>query len=534
MQRWQRKVRQVAVLCALCGALAGAYLVRAHVKPRVTMEFHPSGLTAIKFNGTNFLDFGEFRVVRATMRQPLGATVTADLNSRVTVDAAAQTITRKFRWGAVSTQYETEGNRLLIKVTTKNTSSDTIDGVVYEPLGLIFPSKVLEYDGSSPLLGHNVGNPTVVGLSYKDGVIVLVNEDVRKPLIIGFPWALDRPANTIFPLRIVTGRDSMLPDMLPYIQRPIKPGEADVFTLSLRFGSHGSSAVTLADDVLKKFAAVFPTELKWKDRRPIGTVTLATAGLNSPTNPRGWFQDRKLDVTTEEGRADFHRRLLQVAESTINVLRDMNAQGMITWDIEGQEHAAAIYAGDPRAYATLAPEMSQVADEYFRTVRDAGFRVGVCVRPQELVIDKAHNNVFERETQDPKQVLMQKIAWAKQHWGASLFYIDFNGDPSRPLDADIVNDVAKAFPDVLLIPEHKNLRYYAFSAPYFSLGQGAALTPGAVKAVYPDAFSVVNTAEAQVSKHRDDLMAAVRQGDILMYRTWYDDPANAEVKTLYY
>jgi hypothetical protein len=434
----------------------------------------------------------------------------------------------------VSTHYETKGNNLLLTVTTKNRSTSTIDGVAYEPLGLAFPAKVVEYDGSSPLMGHNVGNPTLITLSYGDGIVVLANEDVKGPLLIGYPWAFDRPANTTFPLRIVTGRDPMLPEMLPYINRPIAPGGSETFTLSLRFGSRGASALNLGSDVLQRFAAAFPSQLKWKDRRPVGTVFLASSGLNSPTNPRGWFQDTKLDVNTEEGRKEFRTRMLKVADATIAILRDMNAQGMITWDIEGQEHPKATYAGDPRLFATMAPEMAQVADEYFQAFRKAGFRVGVCVRPQEIVLDTQHKNVYERDVPDPGELLMQKIAWAKQRWGVTLIYVDSNGEPSRPLDADILQRIATAFPDVLLVPEHKNVRYYAFAAPYFSLAhQGIASTPGPVKAVYSNAFSFVNTADGQINKHRDDLIAAHKQGDVLMYRSWYDDPANAEVKGLY-
>src|SRR5579862_136864 len=68
----------------------------------------------------------------------------------------------------------------------------------------------------SPLLGHNNGDPTLIGMSWGTGIVVLANDDVTKPLISGFPWALDKPANTMFPLRICTGRDPMFPDMLPY------------------------------------------------------------------------------------------------------------------------------------------------------------------------------------------------------------------------------------------------------------------------------------------------------------------------------
>jgi hypothetical protein len=504
------------------------------MKSRVAIEFNNAGLHSLKYNGTELLNFGELRVLRVTMRGHSGPPSPADLKSTLNVDPANQDVTRTFAWGTVSTHYETKGNNLLLTVTTKNKSTSTIEGVAYEPLGLAFPAKVVEYDGSSPLMGHNVGNPTLITLSYGTGIVVLANEDVKGPLLIGFPWALDRPANTTFPLRIVTGRDAMLPEMLPYINRQIAPGGSETFTLSLRFASSGTSALTLGSDVLQRFAAAFPSQLKWKDRRPVGTVFLASSGHNSPTNPRGWLQDPKLNVTTEEGKAEFRSRLLRVADSTVAILRDMNAQGMITWDIEGQEHPKATYAGDPRLFATMAPEMAQVADEYFQKFRNAGFRVGVCIRPQEIVFDTAHRNVYERDVPNPGELLMQKIAWAKQRWGATLFYVDSNGEPSRPLDADILQRIAATFPDVLLVPEHKNVRYYAFAAPYFSLAhQGIASTPGPVKAVYSNAFSFINTADGQINKRRDDLIGATKQGDILMYRSWYDDAANAEVKSLY-
>ena len=526
-------VKRAVLIFALGCLLVGPYLVWAHMKSRVTIEFNNSGLSSLKYNSKELVNFGELRVLRVMMRNASGPAFPADLKSTLNVDPLTQDVTRSFVWGSVSTHYEVNGNHLMLTVTTKNQSTSTIDGVAYEPLGLVFPAKVVEYDGSAPLMGHNVGNPTLVTLSYNDDIIVLVNEDVKRPLVVGFPWAFDRPANKTFPLRIVTGRDPMLPDTLPQVDRPIPPGRSETFTLSLRFGSRGTSALKLGGDVLQKFAEAFPSQLKWKDRRPIGSVFLATSGLNSQTNPRGWLHDPKLDVTTAEGRAEFRSRLLHQASSIVSVLRDMNAQGMITWDIEGQEYPKATYAGDPRLCATLAPEMAQVADEFFRIIRNAGFRVGVCVRPQEIVLDTAHKNAYERDVPNPGELLTQKIAWAKQHWGATLFYIDSNGEPSRPLNADILQRIASAFPDILLVPEHKNVRYYAFSAPYFSLAHGIASTPGPVKAVYGNAFSLINTADGQISKHRDDLIAAAKQGDVLMYRSWYDDPANAELKSLY-
>jgi hypothetical protein len=155
------------------------------------------------------------------------------------------------------------------------------------------------------------------------------------------------------------------------------------------------------------------------------------------------------------------------------------------------------------------------------------------VRPQEVVLGAGSHSASERDVPDPGKQLADKIEWAKNRWGATLFYIDSNGDPSRPLDAEILEKIAKQFPDVLLIPEHKNVRYFSFSAPYFNLREGLVATPAAVRAVYPNAFSLINTADGPIQKKHEDLSMAVKQGDVLLYRSWYDDPANAEVKSFY-
>ena len=39
------------------------------------------------------------------------------------------------------------------------------------------------------------------------------------------------------------------------------------------------------------------------------------------------------------------------------------------------------YVGDPRLAAQLAPETADAADQYFAEFRRAGFRVGICIRP---------------------------------------------------------------------------------------------------------------------------------------------------------
>jgi hypothetical protein len=64
--------------------------------------------------------------------------------------------------------------------------------------------------------------------------------------------------------------------------------------------------------------------------------------------------------------------------------------------------------------------------------------------------------------------------------------------------------------------------------------EGLISVPAAVRAVYPNAFSVVNTADGPIVKRHSELLSAVKEGDILLFRSWYVDPANADLKSLYY
>jgi hypothetical protein len=197
---------------------------------------------------------------------------------------------------------------------------------------------------------------------------------------------------------------------------------------------------------------------------------------------------------------------------------------MITWDIEGEELPGATYVGDPRVAEQLAPELVGVIDQYFQRFRDAGLQVGVTIRPQEF------DGVGQNEVNDPAALLIDKISYAKTHWGCRLFYIDSN-DPTD--DGTIVERVVRAFPDVLLFPEHKNTRYYASTAPYIELRRGFTSTPVSAQSVYPEAFSLINLSDSDLDAHSAALVAAVKRGDILMYLAWFKDPADAKIKALY-
>ncbi len=499
----------------------------------LAIRFDSAGLSSIRYRAAEFLARAGFQVNAINFLNSDGRLSAGNLTHTVSIDTTARTTKLVFDWGAIAVQYLPFPEKLVFNIDTTNRSSFPIESLSYDAVALRFERPPVEYDGMTPILGTNIGYPTMLPMTYGAGAVVLCNDDVRGPLLVGFPWPLDRPANRVFPLRIDTGRNRMYPDSLPPIDRPIRPGMTDRFTISLRFTPTPLHLVRVTPDLYSLFRKMEPFTLKWPDRRPIGSPIIGTAAAGWPKNPRGWFLDSKLDITTKQGVAAFHERLLAWADRSVSILKSMNAQGMVTWDSEGEQFRhATTYIGDPRLIETLAPEMAGVVDEYFARFTRAGLRVGVTVRPQTVVISDGGRKVEQTASKDPGRVLIEKIGYAKKRWGATLFYIDSNGDPALPLPFGIIKRVADAYPDVLLMPEHENAAYYSKTAPYTELRTGSTSTPALVRDIYQSAFSVINTADERIDADYQQLEKAVTHGDILMFRAWYEDPANAKVKAL--
>lgn len=517
--------------------VSAALIRMAALPPQVTISTTSAGLSSLKSDNVEYLRSAEFRVEQVVLKKVKGEPYSGATFGPSEFDQQRQELTTTFPWGTIKTGYAASKNRLTLTITTTNTSnSETIEGVRYTPLTLKFPEKVKEYDGSTPLLAHNLGQVAAVKVSYGSGTLAVVSEDLEKPLMVGFPWASNRPTNTEFPLSVHTGRVDSYPDSYPVIRRPIPPKSSDTYVVTLRFGRANTSEDKLVGDIDKRLAEVFPPQLNWPDRRPIGAIFLATDSQSWVANPRGWFGDAHVNVMTPSGVAEFRQRMLNLANTAIGVMRDMNAQGTIIWDVEGQQFPhGTTYIGDPRMLGVLAPEMDGVADEFFARFRAAGLRTGITVRPQLLRLSADKKTANQTTVADPTDLLIEKIAYAKTRWGVSLIYIDSNtnaADPN-PLDVAIIQRVAAAFPDCLLIPEHSNLRYFAYSAPSVELRHGIVSTPDSVRAAYPKAFSVIYTADGPLDLDHDALKAAVKRGDSLMYRTWFADPQNEKVKAIY-
>jgi len=377
--------------------------------------------------------------------------------------------------------------------------------------------------------------PEILDASWSSGSLCICNEQVDRPLWLD----LERVGDSDL-YNVVFRHDG------PPLGEEIGGGNWRDFYISIRFGTAGSSSLQLAPDIYKKYAARFPSELKWDDRRPIGCCFVSSMDFRSPTNPSGWLHDKTVDMTTEAGRADWKRRMLARADKSVSVAKEMGCQGVIVWDIEGQRNPQPIsYIGDPRLLPTLSPEMDAIADAFFKKYADAGLRCGVTIRPTHVVRNPGGKEAWEHiNADDIVAELGGKIEYARKRWGCTLFYVDstMRWDLSatsefslHTLPAALFQSLHRQYPDVLLIPEESSTRHFAYTAPYHEImpPQDYCITPPWVRAVYPNAFTVIRVADAPlIEKDTERLVAALRSGDIIMFRTWLDDPDNVPVKKI--
>ena len=517
----------MALLCCLCAQSAPAQESAQHlISVRGLVSLTALGRELI----ANDRDDHGLILRSVTLQSPDGARRPADLQTIQRKLVTSNSITMEATWGRVQTTFSAPNNRdIHIETQVTNTGPDIIRGFTLQLATLRFPGVPPGFNGD-PRLTHNRDGLAIIRADVGDLKVLLTNDLPGRAVLFGLPYSIDKPANKTYPLILSTQQVGWLqgPNLLdPYLERPIYPGQSDTFRVSIRFGDNS------ADDLKKQYAAMYPMKLNWPDRRSIGMIHLSSSEkqFKENGNLRGWFQDKSVDVSTEAGRADFKKRVLQRADESIRILKAMDSQGAIVWDLEGQEfpHATS-YLGDPRS---LPPEIEPIADEFFKKFRNAGLKIGVTIRPQMPIRAAYGNGVQQSETVDPAQTMIDKIAYAKKRWNCTLFYVDSNGDPNVPFDAALFAKVLSAHGDVLLLPEHQATRYWAYSAPYDELRGGVTGTPQSVREIYPNAFSVIIVSDGPIDEKRTELVKSVKAGDVLMFRAWFDDSFNAKVKSIY-
>jgi hypothetical protein len=508
------------------------------------------GLDSLSFNGQSLLgspESGELQPQKSIFRAVLDAFLPRSSSGVATPNKRPDTIDLSFPWGRISCAYRKQVDRLTMNIEVSNTSAKAVNEFSLRLMEMNFPrvpdggtleAGMFGFGFKGPEWPLNRWPPSIPSVADPRFVVPIVRADFGTGALnfcsddlessVGIPHTTNPPDCTRYPLVITCGG--------------IKPGEAKTFNVSLRFGRAGSDTQELSRDVLERYARKYPFQLNWTDRRPIGAIFLAGAQINSATNPRRWsFNAGNIDVSTEEGRKSFREALLRLADYAISALKRTNAQGMITWDPEGEEFLGACYYGDPSLVSRLAPEMEfkgnngkSVIDEYFEKFRAARLKVGVCIRPQPIMM--VDNKPVHQEAEDERalQGLKEKIAYAKKRWGCTLFYVDSTATAGRSLYPDVFKKVADAHPDVLLIPENESMRYFVYSAPLNSyVHRKITSTPAGARMVYSKAFSVLMASDGDRPEDHEALVDAVRRGDILLFNALYNDLGAEKVLKIY-
>ena len=471
--------------------------------------------------------------------------------------SATNTETYTFPWGTLATQFVQTGNTLNLVVTETNNpgSGVLLDGAEIYPFALRFPQDPAGFAGYTQYAITTL-EPGVSIADFGTGIVTAVLPNEAVPLYTG--WKSAGP-DTYTPIMTSTAPDG-LATFLPSNNLPVSPGTTFTYTVSLRFTPEGNPANVA--DAYASFAATYPSQMTWTDHRAIGTAYLASspAGTGNvtepggfPTNPRRYFNDPTVDITTAAGLHTFQDRMLAQAASIVTNAQALAAQGIITWDIEGEQYPQSTsYVCSPDQIATVAPEMEttvsdtasayfgqKLDDAYFKTISSAGLRVGLCLRPQVFALAQngTASQVYLTTNTAIIANLETKARYAHTRWGATLFYVDSTVDPNGgTLDPAIFQQLITDLPGFLFIPEESTPRYYAYTAPFYSFLFHTTLgTPASTYSYYPRAFgaNLINDVSANtLATYQPQLTAAVEKGDILMGHADYwqaNDPTIRDI-----
>ena len=247
-----------------------------------------------------------------------------------------------YPWGSIQVQLRQDGDTLNVNVTESNRADSGVIlyGVSVVPFVLHFGQTPAGFSpGPYPAISDNYTSPGVVLADYGKGIAALVIPDAGKPLYAAFQRL---PAPGSFAAVVSSTSPDQLATFQRHLDRPVLPGQKDRFTVSLRFCGDGEPLQTIAADALSSWHRRWPSTLDWKDRRAIGAVYLASSpsagAAPDPNNPRRYFDldtSSGVDIRTPGGLSKFQQRILDYANSVVENLRRLDAQGVVTWDIEG-------------------------------------------------------------------------------------------------------------------------------------------------------------------------------------------------------
>ena len=271
-----------------------------------------------------------------------GQTGWGESNNGESWNSQTKTETYNFSWGSIATQFVQNGNNLDIVVTETNNAGSGIilDGVEIFPFALHFPVDPAGFQGYTQYAITTTA-PGVSAADFGTGVVTSVLPKESQPLYGG--WKA-QGNSTYSPILTSTAPDG-LATFLPHNDVPVQPGSSFTYTASLRFTPEGTPATVT--DAYASFATTYPSQMTWTDKRILGTAYLASSPTGGgditqpggfPTNPRRYFNDASVDITSPAGLQAFQTRMLAQAASNVANAKNLNAQGVITWDLEGEQY----------------------------------------------------------------------------------------------------------------------------------------------------------------------------------------------------
>ncbi len=327
----------------------------------------------------------------------------------------------------------------------------------------------------------------------------------------------------------------------------IPTGGSDTVHVSIRFRPASAKAVEVCGDAYEAFGRAYPRTATWTDRRPIGCYFGCRGNNLGGTNTNGWFNDKTVDIDSPAGREEFARKLLEEIDRTIEVLKAVDAQGVIWWDIEGARNPHPItYIGDPRVldpehplHEKFVPELDtiveykgekmKVVDACFKKWQDAGLETGVTIRPQRIALQ---GDKF-KQVSDGKEFggnLRDKAVYARERWDCRIFYVD---SISEWFGNWWLEPTVKKYDDILLLPEWARTRSYRHSSQFShtKFTHFVRGVPDYFQACWPDAFCCMT--HYPFEKNMDNATYAVSRGNLFLFNCWYNSKESKFIKEIY-
>lgn len=430
-----------------------------------------------------------------------------------------------YPWGEVVCSYRSAdgGRRLDVRVDVQNTSKRTIHEVHLDA------AKIHVGAGAPSRSHHNLGAPTVLPITTDQRTVAVCNLDVERPLTVRVTKSGNDGVATV---RIQAGGRRMVYDEL-YLARPIAPGQRDTYELSIRTGKPNANPHDLGQDIYDKFRKAHPPLLEWPDRRPINRLFFRGGAPKEKIIAH--FRDPETNPPPKPGDEGFQKNVLKGIKRAVDAAKQSGAQGLIIWNIEGGSFPhPTTYIGDPRVVKVFNPDFDAIADEAFKMITDAGLHAGVCIRPTQIVykpdkdtVGHAFTPVLENWDKEPiVNQLGAKIKYARDRWGATLFYVDTNfvWRPREPdgewdagmIQAEVWRKLLKRFPDILIIPEFGYPEYFGLVGVYKEYDMGYRGMPERIDRIYPEGFHVAVIEDADPHENFELMVRNVREGDSLM------------------